>query len=118
MMYVSKNWKTLITLLVAVVLYVAWSASRAVALSYDPMLPKPWVSESEVPLGDEGGWNDPTSIGGNSASWISGDFIVYSPMKYFILYFMPKKVEFRDTLGKDDLADKSYIDRGRESSSQ
>jgi hypothetical protein len=118
MTYVSKNWKTLITLLVAVVLYVAWSTSPALASAYDPMTPRPWVSESEAPRGDEGGWNDPTSIGGNSGNWISGDLIVYSPMRYFILYFIPKKVEFRDTLGKDDLAGKPYTDKGRGSSSQ
>lgn len=118
MMYVSKNWKTLITLLAAVVLYVAWSTSPVVALAYDPMTPRPWVCESESPQGEEGGWNDPTSIGGTSSNWTIGDLLWYSPMKYSILYFIPKKVEFRDTQGKDDVTVESRIDRGRGTSSQ
>jgi hypothetical protein len=95
MTYVSKNWKTLITLLVAVVLYVAWSTSPVVALSYDPMLPKPWVSVSEIPLGDEGGWNDTDGTGETGGTGLDRTLssVGFYLSKYFILYFVPKAVE-------------------------
>ena len=89
---VRKDWKTLITLLVAVTFCVTWSSSPVQALEYDPTQPQPWAGETESPRGDEGGWNDTDGRGGGGLDRIVDSFEFYFS-KYFVFYFVPKAIE-------------------------
>jgi hypothetical protein len=112
MVYVSKNWKTLITLFVAVVLYVAWSTSPVVALAYDPTLPKAWVSESEAQLGDEGGWNDTDGTRGSGLDGIV-DSLEFYISKYLVFYLVPKAIEQNQPIGHHGSTVNQDTDRSR-----
>ena len=111
------NGKRLITFLCAVTFCVTWLSSPGLALERDRTEPRPWMSGTESSLGDEGGWNDPTSIGGKGSAGVLINFQMYIP-KYFIIYFIPKKVEYRDTLERNDLPDDTGSNRSRGTSSK
>lgn len=111
------NGKRLIAFPIAVIFCVAWLSSSGRALEYDPAEPRPWVTLTETPHGDEGGWNDPTSIGRKGSIGTFGNFQMYIP-KYFIIYFIPKDTEHRRTLERNDLPSDTRIDRSRGASSE
>jgi hypothetical protein len=109
----GKNWKTTVTLLIAVVFCVTWFAAPARALSYDPQLPKLLESEADMPFGDEGGWNDTDGTTGTGFDGIANDFDLYFS-KYFIFYFVPGVSEQDVPVEQDyDSTTDRHADRSR-----
>jgi hypothetical protein len=101
--------KRLIPLLVAVVFSVTMFCSPVSAICPDPNNPGPRVTGSNTPSGDESGWHDPTSPGGEPG--IIDEVLSYFKMyasNHFVVYIVAKKTE--NQMEKDDLT--SHMDFG------
>ncbi len=101
--------KRLIALVIAVVFSVTMFCSPVSAIYPDPSNPGPWVVGSETPNGDESGWQDPESPGGEAG--IIAEVVSYLKMctsKYFVVYFVTKKTGSQVEI--DDVA--SHMDFG------
>jgi hypothetical protein len=101
--------KRLIPLLVAVVFSVTMFCSPVSAICPDPNNPGPRVTGSNTPSGDESGWHDPTSPGGEPGINVKVlSYIELYISKYFVAYFVAKKTESQ--IDTDDLT--SHMDFG------
>jgi hypothetical protein len=96
----GEYMKRLIAVLVAMVFCVSLFCPPLAARDHDPTRPLPWMDPTTVPDGDEGGWQEADSEGGNDIVVVFDLFKSYSG-KYFIVYFIPKKIDNRGAIGRD-----------------
>jgi hypothetical protein len=107
--------KRIIALLVVVAFCLSIFAPPVSATCPDPKNSK--FIGGNIPNGDDGGWNDPTSPGGGNGIAVFDGFWIYTT-KYLIIYFLPKKIKQSEISIKNDLTDNERIDRSRGSSSE
>ena len=100
--------KRLIVLLVAVVFSVTMFCPPVLAICPDPDNGR-WATGGNTPSGDESGWHDPESPGGEPGIIVEVlSYFKVNTSKYFVAYFVAKKtVNQTET---DDLT--SHMDFG------
>jgi hypothetical protein len=110
------NMKRLIALLAIVALSITLFSPPVAATCPDPSKPVPWMDPSVTPEGDDVGWNDITSIGGDGHASLMDGFSLHI-LKYLIVYFIPKSSGHNDIRDTNDLTDNRVVDGSRRASS-
>jgi hypothetical protein len=111
------NMKRLIALLTIVALGITILSPPIAAICPDPSRPVPWMDNRVNSEGDESGWHEADSEGGDGIVVIFDLFKVYGS-KYFIIYFVPNKIDNNGAIGRDDVSNNADIPTDRSASSR
>ena len=108
--------KRLIALLVATVFGVSLFCPPLAAMDRDPNKPLPWMDPQVRGEGDDGGWQDADSTGGDGVVVFFNLFKLYGS-KYFI-FFVPNKVDNSGSIERDVPSNNADIPTSRDASTR
>lgn len=109
--------KRLIALLVAAIFCIALFSPPVTATCPDPSKGLPWMDRGEKPNGDGGGWNDIDSEGSNVIVELFDTFKLYG-FKFFIIYFIPNKIDNNGAIERDVSSNDTDIPTSRVASTR